>query len=516
MVALIELAVLLLIAWPILRAAAQPALRRAFPGTVGLIAGALLGGGVLAVCLAIWLPSLLHILTGLVIVAALVVLLRARPSFGRSQKLPPGSLWPLPFAYLIDPFFYQKQFDRHGPVFKINQFGIAAGPNPLRGVVQRVCCVDLKGGMKILHDYDQRLIPPPIPPSRFIPKKYIREMSIEDHLHYRTMFASVFTARVVDANAEFMAGHIRSSLLRLAEQSSSNGTVDVAPEAFLTAMTFGVFVHCFLAIGPDDPRFGRLQDLCNIIDVQNRDDRGINRALDECAELFRQKAHELAAGDVGQPPRSFLGEFAHAQPGALDDLSALRNLIFILQISWSDTSGLIVWLFKELSDHPDWTARLSAGIEPDAGNGADKLPLSLRFVKETLRMRQSEYLYRRVLEDIPVNGFVIPKGWLLRVCVRESHRDRAVFDSPDTFNPDRFLTRYYSRADYSTFGASRISCLGEHLALTLGRIFVEQFAATIVTATVRDGPLECRRWHWKPSSKWTVRVRRARCEAIPK
>jgi cytochrome P450 len=98
--------------------------------------------------------------------------------------------------------------------------------------------------------------------------------------------------------------------------------------------------------------------------------------------------------------------------------------------------------------------------------------------------------------------------------VRESHRDPRVFEHPDEFNPERFLSRRYSRADYSTFGASRISCLGEHLTLTLGQIFVEELARKVNTMTVEDGPLEFRRWHWKPSSTWKVRMNRRKARVV--
>jgi len=191
----------------------------------------------------------------------------------------------------------------------------------------------------------------------------------------------------------------------------------------------------------------------------------------------------------------------------------MRNFIFIMGASWTDASGLIEWLFKELCDHPSWLTKISGAIKPAEPFENDSL--SLCFVKETLRLHQSEYLYRRVLQDIPVDGYIIPKGWLLRVCVRESHRDPRVFEHADEFNPTRFLNHRYSRSDYSTFGASRVSCLGEHLTLMLGQIFVEEIAHNVNVTTVVDGPLEFRRWHWKPSSKWRVRISRREVETLP-
>jgi hypothetical protein len=46
------------------------------------------------------------------------------------------------------------------------------------------------------------------------------------------------------------------------------------------------------------------------------------------------------------------------------------------------------------------------------------------------------------------------------------------------------------------------------MTLVLGRNFDEEYATAVETMKVRDGPLEYRRWHWKPSSRWRVRVSR--------
>ena len=48
------------------------------------------------------------------------------------------------------------------------------------------------------------------------------------------------------------------------------------------------------------------------------------------------------------------------------------------------------------------------------------------FLSEELRLSQSEYLYRRVMEDFTFEGFRFPRGWMVRSCTSESHR----FDSP--------------------------------------------------------------------------------------
>jgi cytochrome P450 len=293
MMPLVEVGVLVALASPLLRAATHPALRRAFPNTAATIAFVVVAVIVGAASIGLWFPGLLHALTAFAVVGALYSLWHARPSYGRSRRLPPGSLSLLPFGYIMDPFFFQKQIERYGTPFKVNQFGIGASPNPFRGVLRPVCCVDLQLGIKILHAYDDCLIPPPIPSSRFIPKNYLREMKPEDHRRYRSLFSSAFDSNIVDESTAFITQHIRSSLLQMADESSSNGNRGIPPEPSILGMTFGVFVRCFLGIFPDDERFGRLQKLTSIIDLTNRNDREVTRALDELAQILRQEAHRV-------------------------------------------------------------------------------------------------------------------------------------------------------------------------------------------------------------------------------
>ena len=55
----------------------------------------------------------------------------------------------------------------------------------------------------------------------------------------------------------------------------------------------------------------------------------------------------------------------------------------------------------------------------------------LRIVQETLRLEQSESRYRRATADLELDGFRIPKDWLVRMCIRESHQDESVFPERD-------------------------------------------------------------------------------------
>jgi cytochrome P450 len=125
---------------------------------------------------------------------------------------------------------------------------------------------------------------------------------------------------------------------------------------------------------------------------------------------------------------------------------------------------------------------------------------------ETLRLEQSEFIVRDVLEDIRVNEFVVPAGWHLRVCVRESHQDPAAFPDPQRFDPDRFIARF-NRHQYSPFGALAHTCLGVKTTHVIASSFVRQLAIDYDLAITGDGAHDFNQ-HWRPSRHHRVVLRR--------
>ena len=172
----------------------------------------------------------------------------------------------------------------------------------------------------------------------------------------------------------------------------------------------------------------------------------------------------------------------------------------------TDVGGLLMWVLKQLTDHPTWLAELRAPSpsSPSSPSAPDEDSLADRVVKETLRLEQSEYLYRRVTSDIEVGDIVIPKGWLLRVCIRDGHRDPAVFEHPESFNPDRFLGRKYLHSEYAPFGLFRHMCVGAQLTQVIARSFVTEFAQGFDCRAVEDGPPEHPRFHWEPNPRFRI------------
>jgi cytochrome P450 len=89
--------------------------------------------------------------------------------------------------------------------------------------------------------------------------------------------------------------------------------------------------------------------------------------------------------------------------------------------------------------------------------------------------------------------------------VQESHRSHDAFDDPDRFDPDRFLVPP-DRTRYSPFGVYRRLCPGEHLSRGIARQLVVELASGYDLEVAGDGSPEFSGFHWRPSSRFRVRL----------
>ena len=492
----VEIAILAALPWPALAPLASREFRAAFPANARTLA-ALLGAAFAALGLvSVFAPSVwLRVLAAAALAVHALVLWHSSVRRGRSRGWPAGSLRPLPLGPWFDREFFRREGLRHGGVFKTNQF-----------IRPMACVVGLPRGLDLLREHEASLSSPPLPSGRFIPGGFLRHMPPETHVATKEVFKEALSREVYEPLEPFLRAVMRAELERMAAESAPGSGEGLAPRRHIQRFLFAAWARLWLDVSPESPEFARLKALFHVIDLRNPSGATDDEVRAALAEITATMRRRLAARDAGAsgPPPSFLHAMARRRPDAVEDPTVIGNLIYLTHFTWSDVSGLLVWVFRMLTEHPEWAERLRAA----APEPADALPLATRVVMETLRLEQSEHLYRAAERTIEHQGTVIPKGWLVRLCVRESHRDPAVFANPDTFDPDRFLGRAYTRREYSPFGAGlRHTCLGEGLTRFVGRVFAEELARGFTWKTVADGPHEYSAWrHWRPSSRWRVVV----------
>jgi cytochrome P450 len=487
------------IAWPAVTAVGHADFRRAFPAVTRRLGG--LTAGYLAAVAAVTAVAPAWVLTSLILAAlgALVALKWiGAPTRGSRRGWPQGSLCPMAVGPWVDRTFFSRQRARFGDRFKTTQFW-----RPM------ACFVGLADGIEFIGEHESSLASPPMAFGRFIPGGFLRHMAPERHAVAKEAFRGAFDREVYEPLEPFVRDQYRTALARMADASAeyASGT---PPRRHVQRAVFGIWARLFFGVEPESDACEELRGLYKIIDIRNpcgASDRAIKNAVERIIAIVRDRATgQLVPG--AHRPESFLDALSRHRPGALRDASLVTNLAYVMHTTWADVSGLLVWALRLLTDHPEWVDRLRAeGTDEHQGS---TLPLGTRIVLETLRLEQSEYLYRIATRTIRHGDLVVPRGWLVRLCVQESHRDATIFERPDTFDPDRFLRRTYTRREYSPFGAGlRHACLGEGLTKMVGRAFVEELARDYEWATVQDGPPEYSTWrHWRPSSDWRITVKR--------
>ena len=399
----LETAFLAATTWPLLRVYASPGFRRklhAFPGAAHAIGTGLVAlWGVIAV-LAIGPLPVLRAVAALLAVAVAWLVWRARPAYGRRRGLPPGSLALLPAAPWRDQRYFERQAAHFGPVFKV-----------AHAIEPMICVVGLPKALELLHGHEAQLSPSPLPFNRNVPRGFLRYMEPDAHRVYRATFRSAISREVIRDCRPIIVDEVRRGLARLAAPADSPEPTRASEP--VASMVFTMFVRLFFGIDPNAPRFDRLNRLCHVIDfrlVAQRSRRAVRDALAEAEAIVREEMRQAGAQSDDAPDRrpSFLAELVRAEPGAVDDPTTVRNLLYMVHLAAGDVAGLLVWTLKKLADHPEWVSRLRDEVESTASSAEPPDTLAQRIVAETLRLEQSEYIVRRITRDIRWSGYLLP------------------------------------------------------------------------------------------------------------
>ena len=423
---------------------------------------------------------------------------RARPSFGTGRGLPPGTLGMVDsLRSLLDHRYYLGQEARYGRVFKISQFN-----RPV------VCVADVALGRDLIRRHEDKLMPPPLQFDCVIPGRFIRYMEVGDHRRYRGVLKAIIRPEIVSANEETISAACRTQLRRV--WAASREKPGVHPMEYMRDLCYDIFPVIFFGLRPDSPELARLRAHYDRLDAADRGNHcsdqveGIVRDIES---IIRARDRELARLER-DTPTSFLEALAIHEPAAIDDVTLRRNLVYVLRTTRGDVTGLLNWIWYFVARDP--SVLEAVGEQPADGRAMSWLATAAdRIVAETLRLEQSEYLYREAREDVRWKGFLIPKGWLVRVCTRDAHRQERHFPDPERFDPDRFLHRQMHHDEYAPFGMGRHGCLGIQLTFAVARAFLCELKESYEVRLVERGSrtLGARHWvHWRPDESFSIRL----------
>ncbi|XP_042496837.1 cytochrome P450 85A-like [Macadamia integrifolia] len=171
----------------------------------------------------------------------------------------------------------------------------------------------------------------------------------------------------------------------------------------------------------------------------------------------------------------------------LNDEEIIDQIITILYSGFETVSTTSMMAVKYLHDHPRALQELREehlAIRKDKGpedpitwNEYKSMRFTRAVILETSRLATVvNGVLRKTMQEMELNGYLIPKGWRIYVYTREINYDPILYPEPLTFNPWRFMDKSMeSHNYYLAFGGGGRLCPGKELGIAEISTFLHYF-----------------------------------------
>jgi cytochrome P450 len=192
------------------------------------------------------------------------------------------------------------------------------------------------------------------------------------------------------------------------------------------------------------------------------------------------KLNEAVAGLIVARRSTPLGDDALsllliARDAGLASDEEVRDEVVTLIVAGHETvAATLTWTWQLVASNRDVEGRLHAEVDalPDGPWEAavlDRLTYTRAVIDECLRLYPPAWVMtRRSLSPDVLSGHSVPASTTLIMSPYLLHRDTALWEAPDRFDPNRFLSPKRDLVDRSTylpFGAGPRLCIGRELSL---------------------------------------------------
>jgi len=407
----------------------------------------------------------------------------------RSARLPPGQLDPADREMHSDRLFGLKRAQKFGPIFKT-----------IWGGNYTTCVVGHDHARRLLASNEDSFPDATIDLTGLFPIGALRGMTGENHQKYRRLLILALQATPLAAHEAAIRQWILDRLTALAKGGTGSAVPGPELRAGLREITTGIMIRLIYGIAPGTSDYAAL-----VADYrQFGPDFPVRKIEPVHAQAFariKQRVQGLIAAIRTGPADSFPPSFLKylVASGDLDE-TALGNLIYLFEPSHFDVYSLWRWILRFLASHPRTMARVQGETKERSRQLCEAIVL------ETLRLEQSEVLYRTPIKDVVFDEYLIPKGTIMRACLWEGHKNGDTFPDPFKFDPDRFVGRKYKIEEYAPFGLDKTRCVGADLVVDLSAMFVEILLRNFTLTLTADGPPVFGAYHWEPNPDFSITI----------
>jgi cytochrome P450 len=167
----------------------------------------------------------------------------------------------------------------------------------------------------------------------------------------------------------------------------------------------------------------------------------------------------------------------------------LRDEIMTLVLAGHETTAnALTFTWYLLSKHPDVARRVKREVDLVLGGRTptladlSKLVYTRQVIDESMRLYPPAWAFeRQAIADDEVNGYAVPKGTLIGMCMFTLHRNPKYWANPEGFDPDRFAPDAAEKNErprwaYLPFGGGPRMCIGSAFATMEAVLVLAMFA----------------------------------------
>jgi cytochrome P450 len=202
----------------------------------------------------------------------------------------------------------------------------------------------------------------------------------------------------------------------------------------------------------------------------------VMRAVTQIDEIIKVRIDEARQKNADAP--TLLNMLLQAQDDetntTMTDKQVRDEIITLYSAGHETTSFTVAITLYLLAKNPQYLQILRQEYATVLGANDPTVETVMQLKKTIATVRESIRFYspapffpREALQDTQLGGYQIPKGSNMIVVFHAIHRNEAVWDDANTFNPERFgeeLTLNQKKYFFG-FSAGPHRCIGEHLAL---------------------------------------------------
>lgn len=173
----------------------------------------------------------------------------------------------------------------------------------------------------------------------------------------------------------------------------------------------------------------------------------------------------------------------------MSDEQLMAECLTLFGAGHETTATALSWVWYLLCQHPESYQHVQQEVDSvlqgriPTYEDLARLPYCLQVFKEAMRIYPPAYATsRRALHDVEIDGYLVPKNYIVLLSPYTLHRREESFPQPEQFDPERFSPereKQLPRYAYLPFGAGPRICIGNHFALMEGHLLLATLAQRV-------------------------------------